>query len=65
MKPITPVDNPGLQITRSGVIRQNIQRAIPNKKLKGEFTREIQGKNVNLTIVGLDARDGWLSIKAR
>ena len=65
VKPITPVDNPGLQITRSGVIRQNIQRAIPNKKLKGEFTKEIQGKNVNLTIVGIDARDGWLSIKAR
>lgn len=65
VKPITPVDNPGLQITRSGVIRQNIQRAIPNKTLKGEFTREIQGKNVNLTIVGIDARDGWLSIKAR
>ena len=65
VKPITPVDNPGLQITRSGIIRQNIQRAIPNKTLKGEFTREIQGKKVNLAIVGIDARDGWLSIKAR
>ncbi len=65
VKPITPVDNPTLQITRSGVIRQNIQRAIPNKALKGEFTREIQGKNVNLKIVSIEARDGWLSIGAR
>ena len=65
VKPITPVDNPGLQITRGGVMRQNIQRAMPNKALKGEFDREIQGKMVHLKIIGIDARDGWLSIQAR
>lgn len=65
VKPITPVDNPGLQITRAGVMRQNIQRSFTNKALKAEFDREIQGKVVHLSIIAIDARDGWLSIQAR
>ena len=65
VKPIAPVGNPGLQITRGGVMRQNIQRAFTNKSLKGEFEREIQGKIVHLSIIAIDARDGWLSVQAR
>ena len=65
VKPIAPVENPGEQITRARIMIQNIQRAIPNKTLKGEIEREIEGKMVHLTITEIDARDGWLAIKAR
>ncbi len=65
VKPIATPDNVGLQVTRARIMIQNIQRAIPNKTLKGEFDREIEGKMVHLSITGIDARDGWLSIQAR
>lgn len=65
VKPIAPPENVGLQVTRARIMIQNIQRAFPNKTLKAEFDREIEGKMVHLTIVGIDARDGWISILAR
>ena len=66
VKPIEKTDNPTLQITRARIMIQNIQRAIPETKiLEAEFDREIEGKMVHLSIVGIDARDGWISIQAR
>ena len=66
VKPIEKADNPTLQITRARIMIQNIQRAIPETKtLDAEFDREIEGKTVHLSIIGIDARDGWVSILAR
>lgn len=64
VKPIAPVDNPTEQITRARIMIQNIQRAIPNKTLKGEIVREIEGRSIRMTVTGIQARDGWLSIEA-
>ncbi len=33
--------------------------------MKADFTRTIEGKTVNMSIVGIDARDGWVSVQAR
>ena len=65
VKPIAPPENVGLQVTRARIMIQNIQRAISNKALKADFDREIEGKMVHLSIIGIDARDGWVSIQAR
>ncbi len=65
VKPIAPPENVGLQVTRARIMIQNIQRAIPSKTLKAEFDREIEGKMVHLSVIGIDARDGWISILAR
>jgi len=65
VKPIAPPENVGLQVTRARIMIQNIQRAIPNKTLKADFTRTVEGKTVNMSIVGIDARDGWVSVQAR
>lgn len=65
VKPISTPDNVGLQVTRARIMIQNIQRAIPNKTMKADFTRTIEGKTVNMSIVGIDARDGWVSVQAR
>ncbi len=60
------VVDPDGQVIRSKVMIQYIQTAMgESKTLKGEFNQTIEGKTVNLTIVGIDARDGWLSIQAR
>jgi hypothetical protein len=60
------VVDPEGQVARAKIMIQNIQRAIgETKTLKGEFNQTIEGKTVNLTIIGIDARDGWISIQAR
>ena len=66
VKPIDKVDNPSLQMTRARIMIQNIQRAIPESKtMDAKIDREIDGKMVHLMIIGIDARDGWVSIQAR
>jgi hypothetical protein len=66
VKPIEKVDNPMLQITRARIMIQNIQRTIPQtKEMDANLDREVRGKKVHLSIVGIDARDGWLSIQAK
>lgn len=65
VKPISPPENVGLQVTRARIMIQNIQRAIPNKTMKADFTRTIEGKTVAMSIIGIDARDGWVSVQAR
>ena len=66
VKPIEKVDNPTLQITRARIMIQNIQRSIPESKtLDAKMEPKIEGKVVQLSIIGIDARDGWISIQAR
>ncbi len=60
------VVDPDGQVFRSKIMIQYIQTAMgESKTLKGEFNQTVEGKTVRLTIVGIDARDGWLSIQAR
>lgn len=66
VKPLAKVDNPMLQITRARIMIQNIQRSIPQtKEMEANLDREMNGKQVHLSIVGIDARDGWVSVQAR
>lgn len=65
VKPIAPPENVGLQVTRARVMIQNIQRAIPDKAMKADFTRTVEGKEISMSIIGIDARDGWVSVQAR
>lgn len=65
VRPIGKVDNPGAQVTRARIMSQNIQRALPDKTFEAEFERTIDDRKVKMSITGIDARDGWLSIQAR
>ncbi len=60
------VVDPDGQVIRSKVMIQYIQTAMgENKTLKGEFNQTIEGKTIRLSILSIDARDGWISIQAR
>lgn len=60
------VVDPDGQVIRQRVMIQHIQKSLgESKTLKGEFNQTVEGKTIHLTIVGIDARDGWLSIQAR
>lgn len=62
---VKPVERPSSvaeQVARANVMRQNIQKAIPERELDATFEIEREGKKFNLKITSIDADNGWLSL---
>ncbi|WP_437202547.1 hypothetical protein [Planctomicrobium sp. SH664] len=62
VKPVSRPPNVGAQITRANVMRQKIQAALPERTLENKFVVNQNGKTVNLSMTGLSADAGWLTI---
>lgn len=65
---VKPVERPSSvaeQITRANVMRQNIQRALPERSFDATLELEQGGRKVHLTVRKITARNHWLTIQAR
>ncbi len=63
VKPVSKPSSVAEQVARANVMRQKIQKALPEKELKSTFTFEQDGKKIDLSITGIHADNGWLTIE--
>lgn len=65
---IRPVDRGGNraeQIVRANVMRANIRRLLPERKLKATMALKQDNKEIQLRITDVVPRDGWVTVLAR
>ncbi|CAK9021805.1 Uncharacterized protein SCF082_LOCUS15498 [Durusdinium trenchii] len=65
---VKPVERPSSvaeQIARANVMRQNIQRALPERSFDATLELEQGNRRVHLTVRNITARNHWLTIQAR
>lgn len=62
---VVPGPDTPRSIPRQNIMRANIQKSIPERKFKGSFNIEQQGKTVTLTVTSVDAQDGWVTVLAK
>lgn len=66
---VSPLERPrsrARQIARAGIMRNQIEKSIPNGTIDGTFTIEQEGREpVAVTIERIDAQAGWLTLFGR
>jgi hypothetical protein len=65
VRPVGPVTNRGEQIVRANVMRSNIDRLTPQRRVKATMNVKSGDKNIPLKVTDVITRDGWVSIVAR
>jgi hypothetical protein len=65
VRPVGPVANRGEQIVRANVMRSNIARLVPERRVKGTMNLKSGDKSIPLKVTDVITRDGWVSIVAR
>ena len=65
VRPIGPVTNRGEQIVRANVMRSNIARLTPERRVKGTMNVKSGDKNIPLKVTDVVTRAGWVSVVAR
>lgn len=62
VKPVKRPKSVAEQVTRANVMRQNIQKALPEKEFDASFEIERDNKKISMNITSIDADNGWLTI---
>ncbi len=62
VKPVKRPKSVAEQVARANVMRQNIQKALPEKEFDASFEVEQDEKKISMNITSIDADNGWLSI---
>ncbi len=65
VRPVGPVANRGEQIVRANVMRSNIARLTPERRVKATMNVKSGDKNIPLKVTDVVTRDGWVSVVAR
>ncbi len=62
VKPVKRPKSVAEQVARANVMRQNIQKALPEREFDATFEVEQDEKKVQMSITSIDADNGWLTI---
>jgi hypothetical protein len=65
VRPVGPVANRGEQIVRANVMRSNIARLTPERRVKGNMKVKSGDKEIPLHVTDVVTRAGWVSVVAR
>lgn len=65
VRPVGPVTNRGEQIVRANIMRSNIARLTPERRVKGTMSMKSGDKNIPLKVTDVVTRAGWVSIVAK
>jgi len=65
VRPVGPVTNRGEQIVRANVMRSNIARLTPDRRVKATIDMKSGDKTIPLKVTDVINRDGWVSVVAK